>query len=849
MMIYAFYSLLMISYVVNANSQPNNFNGISVLGRMEGPYERGVSRGWSANCYGQNVYDFSAESTDVHSGKFAQRMVCSSYKNGGVQLRYFGIQVEGGKYYTLFFWLKGTTKSRVYAGIRKNKMPYTSYVSNTVAVTNVWKPYIIIGKAAISDTSCGVYIMMVDTGEVVFDDVNIMEGSHRDVFASTLQSHKGNLIYNSGFEVGKSGWVPDDSFLLKQKGAKARNSYTEVGKAGIEAQPVPVTCGMLYTVSAYLRAFRPKTMARLRFFEWADKGTDRPQSRDEIDTSVALSMQWARYSVSGYVVPLFSSMYVFHLSCNDTVCLDNVQVEEGALTEYLPNKSIEIGVDTPTRWCLTGDTVRFTVRATAESKEKLSLHYQVTDLWNSVLDSGEQYVFPGDSDILGLTMEKTGIFQLKVQDVQSGSSSRAVLGVFPRHGDSTGRSDFLGTHFIATVPDTTNAFLASEAMGVGFVRLHDFSDFCHWYRVEPQKGSFVWHDAEIQMLRKRGFEIIANLGFAPLWASRKDAQMSAYQPGWTNALPRDTSEWKEYIAQVVQHYKTIIHYWEIWNEPYAKSFFDGSPEEYVRLLQLAYAVIKNIDSSAIVIGGCFSPHAEKWMQAVIMDHALSFMDAVSYHEYWDAAAVNVSPNDTVPVLVQHIRDLVALMKEYGEVKPLFMTEGGVRSPSFDPWVPHNAFPEDAHSAAATLVKGIAEMLSAGVSKVCYYFSGYGQGASPWYSTMVNGSTVLLDYAGRPKPTMMAYSALANTLCNAVPIASIRTEKFFCSFFRSTQSAETRGILWSTTSKLLNAEDAEFTDMMGNSLNAVYLAAEEPVFFRTQDTPFKYANYLKSIFSQ
>jgi hypothetical protein len=42
--------------------------------------------------------------------------------------------------------------------------------------------------------------------------------------------------------------------------------------------------------------------------------------------------------------------------------------------------------------------------------------------------------------------------------------------------------------------------------------------------VEPEKGRFVWRDAEIDDLRKRGFMILANLGHPPLWAGRPHAK-------------------------------------------------------------------------------------------------------------------------------------------------------------------------------------------------------------------------------------------------------------------------------------------------------------------------------------
>ena len=58
---------------------------------------------------------------------------------------------------------------------------------------------------------------------------------------------------------------------------------------------------------------------------------------------------------------------------------------------------------------------------------------------------------------------------------------------------------------------------------------------------------------------------------------------------------------------------------------------------------------------------------------------------------------------------------------------------------------------------------MVQMRSAGVVNICYYYTGGERGAMPWFSTMANGYYVLMDYDGRPKPTMMAYSALEQQL--------------------------------------------------------------------------------------
>ena len=53
-------------------------------------------------------------------------------------------------------------------------------------------------------------------------------------------------------------------------------------------------------------------------------------------------------------------------------------------------------------------------------------------------------------------------------------------------------------------------------------------------------------------------------------------------------------------------------------------------------------------------------------------------------------------------------------------------------------------------AACGMVRGMVQMFSAGVTNICYYYTGGAPGAMPWFSTMANGYYVLMDYDGRPQ---------------------------------------------------------------------------------------------------
>ena len=131
-------------------------------------------------------------------------------------------------------------------------------------------------------------------------------------------------------------------------------------------------------------------------------------------------------------------------------------------------------------------------------------------------------------------------------------------------------------------------------------------------------------------------------------------------------------------------------------------------------------------------------------------------------------------------------------------------------------------------AAAGLVRGMVEMLSAGVEKVFYYYSGHESGAMPWFSTMANGYYVLLDYDGRPKPTMMAYSALEWMLAAAKPVEVMRRDNLTVHLFGRENG--TVAVAWSASARQLSVRPAVTVfDLMGNEMKRPTLNVNEPVY--------------------
>ncbi len=840
-------------------------HNLLVNGGMERPFAGGLATNWVNNCYGKNEVSFGEETNDVHEGHSAQRVTCTKFVNGGVQFHGSNLAVERGQPYTVRLWMKGDVSSPVYVGIRKHSEPYTGYLIHNVRVRNHWQPYILTGTASADDPKCSLYLMYTGAGTLLVDDVAVLSGVHEEIAESDTPPAKGNRIFNSGFEAGPEGWTPTDGFLLDSTTVHSGRESARLGSVdlpgvtlplnrplapdtrprtsppGIECRPFPVRAGMRYTMSAWIKAAAPDTRVTLRFFEWADNGGDQSTARNERSATVKVTTGWARYRFDGIVLPNMWENYVARIVPTGTVWLDDVQMEEGALSDYHPAHAAEVGAEMPRRWGHVGESFSVTAHvAAAESLPNVTLKFTLEDLWSRPLQTITRPAKTDTPEQVAFSPEQPGMYRVKVQAGDEPATGEVWFGVFPLRDRALRPASPFGTHVTDTLPEPSNTLLASEAMGARWVRLHDFGDFCHWHVVEPQKGTFVWHDAEINDLRKRGFMILANLGHPPVWAGRPHPETQDHGT-WTSAPPRDVAEWENYVFKTVEHFHDRIRVWEIWNEPVWSGFFSGTPEEYAGLLKVAYRAVKRADPGAVVIGGCFSSQKPEWTRRVLAQDALSSMDALSYHVYWSPPGTEAAVPDEPTPLEQEVERYKDLMRQYGKLKPIYMTEGGLRCPPFASWLPKEgfsrgaAFGSDADAdrpltgldAACGLVRGMVQMISAGVTNICYYYTGGDRGALPWFSTMANGYYVLMDYDGRPKPTMMAYSALEQQLDGAIPFGVRRHNGLTVHLF--TKGNGSVAVIWSAQPQTLALPDATELDLMGNRLKQPLLSPGEPIY--------------------
>jgi hypothetical protein len=98
--------------------------------------------------------------------------------------------------------------------------------------------------------------------------------------------------------------------------------------------------------------------------------------------------------------------------------------------------------------------------------------------------------------------------------------------------------------------------------------------------------------------------LIARLGAPPEWAHAGYTDLGQFGP------PADMADFANYVEAVVSRYKGRIRYYQIWNEPNIYPEWGDqavNPEDYTRLLCMAYERAKQVDPGVVIISAALAP--------------------------------------------------------------------------------------------------------------------------------------------------------------------------------------------------------------------------------------------------
>jgi hypothetical protein len=170
----------------------------------------------------------------------------------------------------------------------------------------------------------------------------------------------------------------------------------------------------------------------------------------------------------------------------------------------------------------------------------------------------------------------------------------------------------------------------------------------------------------------------------------------------------DPAAFGRLAGAVAAHARDTVTHWEILNEPDGAWAFDGTPEQYARVLRAAYdAIGARAPEAMVAMGGLMTPEDPAWL-----DRMLATPGAGAAHAF-DIANLHLRGHErALPGVMTAWRDRLA---GHGFAGPLWVTEHGYPAdPAFqtDP-----AFHGGESAQAAFLTESVLSLAEAGADEI------------------------------------------------------------------------------------------------------------------------------------
>jgi len=728
-------------------------------GAMEIPFREGIARGWHKNCYGKNTAVFSPGKP--HSGKTSQKVECTSFESGAVQF-FCPMKLTAGKHYKVSLWLRAEEGvGTVGISIRQGPHPYTKYLATTFEAGEDWEQVTFEGVIAQADKSAGLFIYFHPDGPGTLwvDDVSVVENEPQAV---ELPLPKGNVVANASFELALDRhWRarpvrPSCDTQNPHHGQRSLRWELDVSASQLVSGPIefggrnePFTLALAVRAEGEARVV---AAVRSAMTIGGAKNLLRVEGRPKADWDVLRTTGPLPSSANG------AYCLTVHVRApkKATVWIDALRLEPGQGSEPPRcRRQIEASLACPKLAHIhrIGQPVQLEVRAfnDGDGPKEPELICRVTDYHQRPVAEVPVAIRleprrAGQTSV-SLPLKKTGVYLAELVEGDE-VLSELSLSVLPEIAPVPAEKSVVGGHFRL---DEFHMKVAN-AMGIKWTRIHDCSSITHWKTVEPEQGKFVWFDDEVRTVRRHGVQILGEFLRVPKWASSADDDV---QGGNVHLCPpRSLDEFGTYVRAVVDHYENDIRHWEIWNEPYHRGFWQGTPEQYAEMARVAARETRAADPEAVVVAPCAYPGAEEWVERVLKAGGIAGADVFSYHGYGV-----LQPNG-----YQRVRGWAAHGRQ--SARPIWNTETGVTSRTFYRHIPDKfvdsytrwiqPLPYDV--AAENCARLFILALAGGAERYFQYWCVYEESLLPRL-----GAMTIFEYDTSLRPMAVAYAVAASLL--------------------------------------------------------------------------------------
>jgi hypothetical protein len=271
------------------------------------------------------------------------------------------------------------------------------------------------------------------------------------------------------------------------------------------------------------------------------------------------------------------------------------------------------------------------------------------------------------------------------------------------------------------VVEAYDAPAAASALGAGWTRIT-----FRWNEIQPNSPD-EWNvvpisDQALNNELARGRHAVGLLVTTPGWAT--DVGIG---PGVPKGLylPHDDPNnlWANFVRSMVSRYAGRIDHWIIWNEPDIPDTqhmsWGGSTEDFIRLLQVAYAVAKETNPNAVIhMAAVTHWWNENWYNN-FLDQLVATPGAAESNYFFDIATLHIyfQPETVYDITAHYYR----LLRNHNLHKPIWIAETNA-APSNDPaWpVPNPQFNISLDEQAAFIIQAFSLGIAAGAQRMAVY---------------------------------------------------------------------------------------------------------------------------------
>jgi hypothetical protein len=209
-----------------------------------------------------------------------------------------------------------------------------------------------------------------------------------------------------------------------------------------------------------------------------------------------------------------------------------------------------------------------------------------------------------------------------------------------------------------------------------------------WESIEREPGKYDWTfwDMLVEMADKYHITLMPYVCYTPEWLAEKPENF------WRQP-PRDPEKFGEFVNAIASRYRGRIHSWELWNEPDNKEFWEGTPEQFAKLLRSGALAVHHADPDAVVVlGGMASTSPTPFFNTLKSQYDIeSYVDVINIHGYLETW--NGDPMESYRPQIMAMAQATALptaamtpdlwIAEFGysnyRYSPALVTQWGVRA--------------------------------------------------------------------------------------------------------------------------------------------------------------------------